>query len=149
MPTITDKTKCIFFHTPMRPVHNFISYLSQFICFSWCVFQFYQPIQTILTMFFLRPLSVHGWTSSYLLDLTTIGRGVPLRGDWAIFCHDGLGRVGRARSAKENPLKCFAMAGNWTRAMERTDIDTQFILPLSYYDWFMHGSIPYFSILLS
>ena len=42
------------------------------------------------------------------------GRVMPLRGDWAIFCHAGSKRVGRVRSTS-------SAAGDWTRATERTD----------------------------
>ena len=37
-------------------------------------------------------------------------------------------------SAKKNPFKHSAMAGNWTRATERTDSELQVILSLSYHD---------------
>jgi len=48
------------------------------------------------------------------------GRVVPLRVDWAIFCHAGKRWVGRVSQGK-NPLKYTAPSGNWTRATERTD----------------------------
>jgi len=46
---------------------------------------------------------------------------VSLRGDWAIFCHTGSGRVGRVWSDRENPLKYSAVVENWTLATGRTD----------------------------
>jgi len=43
------------------------------------------------------------WPSSSL----STGRVVPLRGDWAIFCHAGSGRVGRVWSVREKSLEIF------------------------------------------
>ena len=47
---------------------------------------------------------------------------VSLRGDWAIFCHAGSGRVGRVRSARWKSLEILRRGcGNWTRVTGRTD----------------------------
>ena len=59
--------------------------------FHWISFQF----------LFHQPSPVRGWTSAFLLT----GCVVSLRGDWAIFCHAGSGRVGRVRSAREKSLE--------------------------------------------
>jgi len=51
-------------------------------------------------------------------SLISTGCVVPLRGDWAIFCHATLAQDGMAECDKpgKHPLKYSVMAGNWTRA---------------------------------
>jgi len=50
---------------------------------------------------FFQPLSVHGWTLAFLLNVRRLC-GV-IEGNWAIFCYAGSG----VWSARENPLKIF------------------------------------------
>jgi len=79
---------------------------------------------------FYQPSSVHGglWPSSSLSTVCV----VPLRGDWAIFCHAGSGRVGRVRSAREKSLEILR------RGLELNPghgEDRQWTIPLSYHGW--------------
>jgi len=60
----------------------------------WLFELFFFPISHRLSMVELRPSS----------SLST-GCVVSLRGDWAIFCHAGSGRVGRVRPAREKSLE--------------------------------------------
>jgi len=59
---------------------------------------------------------------------------VSLRGDWAIFCHAGSGRVGRARSAREKSLEILRRG--WELNLGHGE-DRQCAIPLSYHDWLM------------
>jgi len=53
-------------------------------------------------MYLFRPFSAHGWIPPS--SSISMGCVVPLSGDWAIFCHTGLGQVGRVLSAREKSL---------------------------------------------
>jgi len=52
---------------------------------------------------FFQPLSVI--VGLHPSSLMSTGWVAPLRGDWAIFCHAGSGRVGRVWSARKNSLE--------------------------------------------
>jgi len=49
-----------------------------------------------------RQLSMVGLQPSSLMSTSCV---VPLRGDWAVFCHAGSGRVGRVWSVREKSLE--------------------------------------------
>jgi len=65
----------------------------------------------LVYLFQPQPLSVHGWTSAFLLVFHRLCGAI--KGDWAIFCHAGSGRVGRVGSAREKSLEIFRMAMAW------------------------------------
>jgi len=73
-----------------------------------------------LSMVELRPSS----------SLST-GCVVYLRGDWAVFCHTGSGRVGRVRSAREKSLEILLRGWELNPGHEE---DRQWAIPLSYLD---------------
>ena len=60
------------------------------------------------------------------------GCAVPLRGDWAIFCHVGSRRVGGVWSAREKSLGIPHRG--WELNPGRRE-DRQWAIPLSYHDW--------------
>ena len=71
---------------------------------------------------FVRLLSFsHCLSMVVLRPSSSISIDCVVREDWAIFCHADSGRVGRVWSAWKNPLKCSAMAENWTRATRNGD----------------------------
>ena len=74
------------------------------------------------------------FNSATLCPWLDFGLVVPLRGDWALFCHAGSGRVGRMWSARETSLK-ITRHGRELNPGHREDRqwDT-FVLPLSYHD---------------
>jgi len=82
---------------------------------------FFFPIGHCLSMVGLRPSS----------SLST-GCVVSLRGDWAIFCHAGSGRVGKVRSAIEKSLEILRRG--WELNPGHGE-DRQWAIPLSYHDW--------------
>ena len=88
----------------------------------------YNPIWVIHVKHTLWPLSFFFSFSHHLSmvglrpsSLLSTGCVVPLRGDWAIFCHADSRRVGRVWSAKEKLVKYSAVANNWTRVTRGTD----------------------------
>ena len=60
---------------------------------------------------------------------------VPLRGDWAIFCHSGSGRVGRVWSTREKSLEILRHGQELNPAQGEDGQWDPFIFPLSYHDW--------------
>jgi len=82
---------------------------------------------------FFQPSSVHSWTSSLL----STGRVVPLRGNWAIFCHAGSGWVGRVWSPREKSLEILTYSWKPNPGHREDSQWDSFILPLSYLDWFV------------
>ena len=58
--------------------------------------------------------------------------GNSLRGDWAIFCHAGSGRVGRVWSAREKSREI--LRHGWELNPGHGE-DRQWAIPLSYHDW--------------
>jgi len=85
-----------------------------------------------------RRLSVVGlWPSSSL----STGCVVPLRGDWAIFCHACSGRVGRKTILK-------ILHRGWELNPVHRE-DRQWAIPLSYHDWLSqlyHTTPPLFAL---
>jgi len=57
--------------------------------------------------------------------------GNSLRGDWAIFCHAGSGRVGRVWSAREKSLEILRHGGELNPGHGE---DRQWAIPLSYHN---------------
>ena len=68
-----------------------------------------------LSIALYRRSSVPGWTRCPQVVWCH------LRGDWAIFCHVGSGRVGRVRWVREKSLEILRHGWEWTRASVRTD----------------------------
>ena len=93
--------------------------------------QYIEPIAFYPAFFQLLSLSMVALRSSSSMSAGCV---VQLRGDWAIFCHAGSGRVGRMWSPREKSLEILhhgweVNPGHW----ENRQWDT-FILPLSYHD---------------
>ena len=84
-------------------------------------------------------LSPHFFSISHCLSVVGLrpssslstGCVVSLRGDWAIFCHAGSGRVGRVRSAREKSLEILRRG--WELNLGHGE-DRQRAIPLSYHD---------------
>ena len=79
--------------------------------------------------FISHRLSVVGLRPSSALSTGCV---VPLRGDRAIFCHAGSGRIGRVWPVKEQPLKILRRG--WELNPGHGE-DRQWAIPLSYHDW--------------
>ena len=94
------------------------------------VFVHFFKISHCLSIVELRPSS----------SLST-GCVVLLRGDWAIFCHAGSGRVGRVRSAREKSLEILRRG--WELNPGHGE-DRQWAIPLSYHDWLFGIRTPIF-----
>ena len=62
------------------------------------------------------------------------GCAMPLRGNWAIFCHAGSGRVGRMWSARQNSLEIPSNGREFNPGQREDRQWDTFILPLSYHD---------------
>jgi len=74
-------------------------------------------------------LSVVGLQPSFS---PSTGCVVLLRGDWAIFCHSGSGRVGRVWSAREKSLGILRRG--WELNPGHRE-DRHWAIPLSYHGW--------------
>ena len=84
----------------------------------------------ICTLFFISHcLSMVGLQPSSSLSTGCV---VSLRGDWAIFCHAGSGRVGRVLSAREKSLEILRRG--WELNPGHGE-DRQGAIPLSYHGW--------------
>ena len=70
------------------------------------------------------------WPSSSL----STGCVVSLRGDCAIFCHAGSGRVGRMRSAREKSREILRRGREFNPGHREDRQQDIFVLPLSYHD---------------
>jgi len=113
MPALAEFTNCVLWYLPAtgKAGKHYTSWANSSKCSQglmpptlqqWITrlqFDFCSAIY--LPMVGLRPSS----------SLST-GCMVSLRGDWAIFCHAGSGRVSRVWSARENALKYFALAAS-------------------------------------
>jgi len=86
-------------------------------------------VRSVCIYNFFHRLSVVGLRPSSSLFT---GCAVPLRGDWAIFCHVGSRRVGGVWSAREKSLGIPHRG--WELNPGRRE-DRQWAIPLSYHDW--------------
>jgi len=87
---------------------------------------------------FLLSAIIYPWLDFQPSSSLSTGCVVSLRGDWAIFCHAGSGRVGRVWSARGKSLEILRRG--WESNPGHRE-DRQRAFPLSYHDW-LHTQYP-------